>query len=422
MGNGRPLVSMDSILLSVLVVANITLFNGYMFQKSFYMALLLCYVTLDFLHSASGRRGSFLEIPLKEHFLKQKQVVFYILVFFLLLWPALSQIYARLENGPEQYAHDGLIQTEEAVKMLLQLKNPYTEDYLDTPMASWKSWDTSYGVNPALYHFPYLPFLPVFAAPFYVASKALLGWFDLRLVYIGVFLIAFLAAGKMVKDDSRRLQMLMLFSLNPWFAEFFDEGRNDAFMLAWIVFAVYALRKNKPVLSSAFMAFACLTKQTAWIMLPFYFLYLMKGKVNVSLLWKAAKKTYPLFVLSMVFIVPFLVWDYSSFIDDILSYHSGTSEISYPAGGYGIATLLIGAGVMEHGDYFPFWILQLAAGVPMLWLLLRRQAAANSLGVMLASYGILTFLLLFLSRSFHDNYMGYIISVMAFAYYLDDRR
>jgi len=69
----------------------------------------------------------------------------------------------RRENGPASYSHDGgVIQTEATIDYLLQGRNPYTEDYLATPMAEW-------GINEfrtALYHYPYLPWTFLFSAPF----------------------------------------------------------------------------------------------------------------------------------------------------------------------------------------------------------------------------------------------------------------
>ncbi|HIQ05481.1 MAG TPA: hypothetical protein EYH31_07260, partial [Anaerolineae bacterium] len=79
------------------------------------------------------------------------------LLWFILLTaviaPTLKLILLRLDNGPASYCHDGgVIQTEATVRYLLTGKNPYIEDYVNTPMAEW-------GFNEfrtALYHYPYL--------------------------------------------------------------------------------------------------------------------------------------------------------------------------------------------------------------------------------------------------------------------------
>ncbi|MEZ4584167.1 MAG: hypothetical protein R3A10_21460 [Caldilineaceae bacterium] len=41
-------------------------------------------------------------------------------------------------SGPASYTHDGgVIQTEATIRFLLEGRNPYVEDYTETPMAEW---------------------------------------------------------------------------------------------------------------------------------------------------------------------------------------------------------------------------------------------------------------------------------------------
>lgn len=52
--------------------------------------------------------------------------------------PALKMILLRQQSGPASYTHDGgVIQTEATIQFLLAGKNPYREDYTQTPMAEW---------------------------------------------------------------------------------------------------------------------------------------------------------------------------------------------------------------------------------------------------------------------------------------------
>ncbi len=68
------------------------------------------------------------------------------------LLPTGKLILLRQGSGPASYAHDGgVIQTEATVQFLLEGKNPYREDYVDTPMAEWGF--SRY--RTALYHYPY---------------------------------------------------------------------------------------------------------------------------------------------------------------------------------------------------------------------------------------------------------------------------
>ena len=51
------------------------------------------------------------------------------------LLPTLKLVLLRNDNGPASYTHDGgVIQTEATIRYLLEGKNPYAEDYVNTPV------------------------------------------------------------------------------------------------------------------------------------------------------------------------------------------------------------------------------------------------------------------------------------------------
>ncbi len=115
---------------------------------------------------------------------------------FVLVWcaiaaiaiaPTVLGIYLRHVTGPYEYAHDGMIQTEEAIRFVLAGKNPYAENYGNTPMALWHFQEPNLSVNPALYHLPYLPFLIICSTLFYIAAQATMGWFDERMIFLTMF-------------------------------------------------------------------------------------------------------------------------------------------------------------------------------------------------------------------------------------------
>jgi hypothetical protein len=47
--------------------------------------------------------------------------------------------------------------------------------------------------------------------------------------------------------------------------------------------------------------------------------------------------------------------------------------------------------------------------------MLRRQWQQPDLGVAILSYGVILFVTAFLSSFFHENYLGYILAIMAVA-------
>ncbi|HRJ41817.1 MAG TPA: ATP-binding protein [Caldilineaceae bacterium] len=111
-----------------------------------------------------------------------------------LFLPTLKLVLLRQQSGPASYTHDGgVIQTEATIGFLLQGRNPYVEDYTETPMAEW-GFDE---YRTALYHYPYLPWTFVFSAPFYLLGQAV-GFYDQRLVYLLLLAIALALTPRLV--------------------------------------------------------------------------------------------------------------------------------------------------------------------------------------------------------------------------------
>ena len=101
---------------------------------------------------------------------RAKLALIWLIIVLTVFLPSLKLVLLRQASGPASYSHDGgVIQTEATIDYLLDGRNPYVEDYVNTPMAEW-------GINEfrtALYHYPYLPWTFLFSAPFKLASEAL---------------------------------------------------------------------------------------------------------------------------------------------------------------------------------------------------------------------------------------------------------
>ena len=151
--------------------------------------------------------------------------------------PALKMILLRQQSGPASYTHDGgVIQTEATIQFLLAGKNPYREDYTQTPMAEWGF--SQY--RTALYHYPYLPWTFLFSAPFYLLGQ-MLGGYDQRFVYLLLMAIALWLLPRLVQDPRRKLAVVAVLALNPMMGLDLIFGQNDSFVLCWILFALLAL-------------------------------------------------------------------------------------------------------------------------------------------------------------------------------------
>lgn len=332
--------------------------------------------------------------------------------------------------GPASYCHDGgVIQTEEAVKLFLAGKNPYSENYLDTPLAEW-------GVDyrSAVYHYPYLPWSFAFSAPVYLAFVSLTGWFDQRIIYLFLFALILIMALRLTSNRTARLSLVMILGLNPIMGSDIIFGQNDVFVLFWIVLALWLLPRRpgaeapewRYYASTLAMGLAVASKPTAWFVLPFFLLYLVsldfrKTGEQSSHSFRWARRLIPLPVVFLLLIVPYLIWDAPALLDDVWKWSSGASEIPYQIRGWGAAIWVLALGLVgSRLDYFAFWIPQALVCVPLILLQLRQQwrgllGQRTTAGIAPIAFhaGILLFAYAFFSRFLNENYIGFIAALLA---------
>lgn len=348
-----------------------------------------------------------------------------IIIFMLLMaavLPSGLNIMTRLQEGPSTNAHDGLVQTEIAIEYLLNGKNPYVEDYIGTPMdvpksaeAFWTATDTP------LYHYAYLPALFLSGVPLQLLSNSLWGWYDQRLLYLLFYFGLILFLPSLVSRQRNKLILLMLMGLNLLFPLFLSEGRNDIVVLFGLVLATYFLMKKHAWAAGIVLGIVAAMKHTSWFFFPFYFLYLYPTEMGFS--WDAIKmllrRTWPFFVTFGLIIVPFFIWDPAAFIDDTLFYLIGMGDTSFPIRGWGGSVLLYGFGLVDsENTSFPFWIPQLLIGLPVLWLLLRRQWRENTLTNAWLGFALFSFTVDYFSRFFNDNYVMFVLQVLVIAAFI----
>ena len=379
---------------------------------------LMVYTILDVL------RDRFNDVKVQQ----AKLALVWLIVLSTVVAQSVLLILLRQATGPASYTHDGgVIQTEEALKYVLAGKNPYVEDYVDTPMAEW-----GLDYKTALYHYPYLPWTFLFSAPFYLASQTVLGWYDQRFVYLFLFVITLLLAPSLAQKRADKLGLVMVLGLNPIMGVDVIFGQNDSFVLFWIVLALWLLPPSREkgedkgwgvVLSLISFGLACTSKPTAWFLAPFFFLYLLRGEdISLGNLRELAiamlRRVIPFLVIFAVLVLPFAVWDWGALVDDVWGWASGVAEVPYQIRGWGFANFVLGLGLVESKlDYFPFWIPELVICLPLLLFLLWKQVKTNTLGAVLYGYSALIFVFFYFSRFLNENYLGFILSFVALAYY-----
>ncbi len=345
---------------------------------------------------------------------KYMMVVFVIGVIVIL--PTVRTIDERRQSAPNFFVQDGLVQSEAATGFVLAGKDPYGADYRNTPMGQWQFQIGELTVNPALDHYAYMPLTFLLPLPVQVLVGNTWTWFDHRVVYLLFFVAVLVLSMLLVDESSKRLMLLMLISLNPLFVPFFIEGRNDVLTLFWWLLTLVLLKRGRLVGSAIALGLACATKQLAWFFVPFYLVYIAGSGTFAQ---RVARLKRPLLFLIGAFMIVVLPWFLSNptaFLTDITYFQSGPSAAGFPIDGVSIGILLMSAGLIKsNSDPFPFWILQIVVGLPLLVAMLLRQWRQPDLGFAMIGYGVILFVTAFLSSFFHENYLGYIFSIMAVA-------
>ncbi len=382
-------------------------------------ALLIAYLLLDF----SGRPND----DGRAHH-TAKLAIIYGIIIVLVFGKSLLLINLRQLRGPASYSHDGgVIQTEATIDYFLQGLNPYVEDYVNTPMAEWGFSE----YRTALYHYPYLPWTFVFSAPFYLASQTALGWFDERLVYLLLFALTLALTHKLVRRPQEQRLALMLVGLNPILAVSLVFGENDPFVLAWVVLGLWLLQTERPLWGSAALGLACASKPTAWFLAPFWLLYLLRDDWGGQLIppvatWKGhlltlLRRGWTLPVVALAVNGPWLLWNPAAMYDDVWRWSAGLGPTGYQIWGWGASNLVLAFGLVpDRFEYWPFIIPGALVGIPLMLLLLRRQARYNSIGTMLYGYSIFLLVFFYLSRFLQPNYLGFILAFFTLAVLVDD--
>jgi hypothetical protein len=337
--------------------------------------------------------------------------------------PSVKLMLLRQGSGPASYSHDGgVIQTEATIAFFLAGRNPYAEDYTQTPLAEWGFGE----FRTALSHYPYLPWTFLFSAPFRLAAEGLWGWYDQRLVYLLLFALTLLCVSALAGGGSRLL-LLMIVGLNPIMGSDLIYGQNDSFVLAWLVFGVWLWRQGqitgKPgwtAAAAAVYGLACASKPTAWFFAPFFVLLLAGGEAPdlwrrpLAWLGRAVRTSWPALATAGLCIGPYVVWNAPALWDDVWAWANGTSATSYQIWGWGASNLLLALGQVESRfSYWPFWRLQLLLAAPVLAALLWHQVRDNRLGRALWGYGLFLLIFFFVSRFLNENYLGYITALLA---------
>jgi hypothetical protein len=320
-------------------------------------------------------------------------------VVLLLLAPAsLLAVGLRDATDPWQFTNDSTYQIEIAGDMILDGETPYGRDFGGTGLERFypaAGFEGSPDRQVALTHFAYFPGTPLTAAAWRLLPRP---FDDYRLFVLLATLVAAAIVFLFRAPLAWQLAAAAIVAANPlairaaWF------GTTDLPSLAFVLLAFALAVRSRPAGAAAALAAAILLKQFALVALPFLAVLLLVRGTQPRALARASLGF--LAVLAAGFL-PFLIADAGALWDDTIAYGTGTYRII----GYGLAGLLVGAGVAERDGDYPFALLALLVWVPVTtWLLLglaRSRAAWQAAG----GFAVSMFALLYISRVLQNSYL-----------------
>ncbi len=317
-------------------------------------------------------------------------------------------IVGRSYNQDMSTVHDGLVQLEIAAEKLSALENPYSVDYFSTRLTNWP-YGSAGDINPALYHYAYLPILTVSHLVVGSLTAATIRIVDGRILFVIAYLLTLLISQFLSDSFQSRLEFFILYGLNPLTFRYLLNGRNDTLVFLWILTSLLMTKKGHFSIAALMLALATATKQSAWPLVPFFLVYWYQKSHPTDL----SDKLRPLlvFILSLtVFIVPFVIWNPSNFVDATIFYPLGIGETAYPvsAWSYGIARLSFTPGKpIAHTAVFT--IIKLIT-VPGLFIyLIRKLFRKPNLRHMSIFSTIFLFYFWYMNSFFHNNHVLFVI-------------
>jgi hypothetical protein len=332
-------------------------------------------------------------------------------VLGLLLVPAvLLQVGLRQATEPWYYTNDSTYQIELGGELVLNAENPYGHDYSASGLERfYPAVGARAEEQVALEHFAYFPGTPLTAAVWRLLPEPL---DDYRFFVLLTTLAAFFAVLLFRAPLGWRLAAGAAVAANPLAVRAAWFGTADAPSLLLLVLAFALLARARLVAAAAALGAAVLLKQFALIAVPFFAVLLVARRVPRQLLARAVAVFGAIVVAG---VLPFLIADAGAFWDDTVAYGAETYRII----GYGLAGLLVRAGVIENRfDPYPFLLVTLLVWVPVTIWLLANVLRLRTLSAAAAGFSISIFVLFFVSRVFQNSYLVWPLVGLVLAFLL----
>ncbi|MBI3891225.1 MAG: DUF2029 domain-containing protein [Candidatus Wallbacteria bacterium] len=334
----------------------------------------------------------------RQECVRPRQIVW--LCLFAAAVPSAFLMAMRAATAPGQYVHDSAVQSEEAMRFLLQGKDPYAESFANTPMAQVPFFG---GKNPALEHIVYYPGSFLLSLPLRIVVHGLTGWYDHRLFLLICYGAALWGAWR-AAESQWRCHLMVAVGLNPAFNFYLIQGANDAAVAGLLLVALALSQGGRSTRAAICVGAAAAFKQTAW----FFGVLAVADALGRRGPGAAARAAVVMAAAMLALTLPFVVWDRAAFFDDTYAYLSGTAKESYPAAGLSIANLTASYAVDPATTRKLFSVLQLGVVLPMLLFCAWRQARLPGADRLAWRYGLVVTAAFVCGRYFNASHLAYV--------------
>ncbi|MDZ7798912.1 MAG: glycosyltransferase family 87 protein [Patescibacteria group bacterium] len=339
-----------------------------------------------------------------------KLIIISITILTILLTATLPRIQLRQETYPEYNLNDSGAKTLNASNLLIRGKNPYAVNFSSTPFGHIYSNKYSKRYEGEFMHYVYLPFFLLSNTFVQIITYHYFGFADSLIILIIFYFLSLILLYLIPKNKEKKLSIILIAALNPYFLISLIHGQNDIFTFFLILISLFFLNKNKDFWSIIFLGLACASKQYAWFLTLFYFFhfyYIPKNKKNWPRIKYSFKKLLPGLIVFIIFISPFLFWSASNFIKDVFLFGIGGLKTSFPASGVGWGGILVKSGIIKSMHGFSItYILQILISLPLFLWLIKKLKCNNTVKNITLFYTLFTFTFFVFSRFFNDSFIG----------------
>jgi glycosyl transferase family 87 len=316
-------------------------------------------------------------LALRRSSVRARAFVAVVVVIGAALVPLALEVAWRARTAPGLHAQSEAIVTEEAANALVEGSNPYAETYLHGPLAARPLGTKT--------HFPYLPGMVVFGLPRAVDGHGPIA--DARVAFAAVTLgLGALALARWRAPAATKVRATQFLAVLPTGALLMATGGDDLPVLALLLLALVLAVERRPAGSGIALGVALAMKQTAWIVLPFLAVAILKGQGRRSVVRFGCAVA----AIALPVIAAFVAWDPRAFWEDAVLFPLGLGKQPTPAGTATLGSLLVDVVPAPHAAVTAtLMALLVAVG---LYLLVRRPpgdpagAAARAAILFLAAF------------------------------------